>query len=101
VALDKAKAGDIKLSLSERIEWLSRSVNSFNSALEEGQRARFDSGSTEDAAHKANVARLQNRILSSIGSSKPNEMPSELYDRLCTSLVPVSDILGASVGGIQ
>jgi Non-repetitive/WGA-negative nucleoporin C-terminal len=98
VALDRAKASDIKLSLSKCIEWLSRSLNSFNSAVDEGQRGRFDLGSTEHAAQKAKevsdsliVARLQSRILSSISSSKPNEVTPDL-DRLRNFLVPVSEL---------
>jgi nuclear pore complex protein Nup155 len=99
VALEKASDAIRALPLSERIEWLSRSLTSYKSALEEGQQRGLGIGSNEDIAAKnkevtdsLHLARLQNRILASVDSSRSDEMTAERRNRLANFLVPVSEL---------
>lgn len=95
VAYSTANDAKVELSLSARIEWLSRSVNSYNSALEETHYGRFVIQGGEDVAKKAerasnslHIAKLQSRILSAIG----REANPDMYERLTTRLVPVVEL---------
>jgi nuclear pore complex protein Nup155 len=94
------KAKDRKnLPLGDRIEWFSRSSNSFQSALEDVHLGRPVVGGVADSHEKAkevsdtlHVAQLQNRILTAVSQSKPKDLTTEQYDRLNNELIPVSEL---------
>lgn len=99
VALDRANETILKFPLGERIEWLSRSVNSFNCALKEGPDGMFTINSNESISQKAkevsdalHVARLQSRILGALDSSRLDDFTPELREKLSTTLLPISDL---------
>jgi nuclear pore complex protein Nup155 len=102
VSWDRAADASLKLGLGERVDCLSRALNAFTAALDEGQRMAMMTGSVEDLAQKVkevketlHVARLQNRILRAVDAMKPDlpaEETEEQYEKLSTSLVQVSDL---------
>jgi nuclear pore complex protein Nup155 len=102
VSWDRAIDASLKLQLGERVDWLSRALNAFTAAVEDGQRLSMVSGSVGELAPKVkeasetlSVARLQNRILRSVDSMKPDlppEITEEKYEKLSTSLVQVSEL---------
>jgi nuclear pore complex protein Nup155 len=102
ISWDHASNNNLQLSLTERIESLSRALNSFKAALSDGQRPTHSSLSSEDIAQKVkevsetlDLARIQSRVLRAVDSSKPNfppEVTSEKYSQLCYTLTPVSDL---------
>jgi nuclear pore complex protein Nup155 len=102
VSWERAVDASLKLPLGERVDCLSRALNAFTAAVEEGQRSSLMSGSVEELAPKVkevsetlSVARLQNRILRSVDSMKPDlppDMTEEKYEKLSLSLVQVSEL---------
>jgi len=99
VALNRANDLQAKLSLEERINWLSRAVNSFVNAREKRNFGMFETAENENIAKKAEeatnslrIAKIQNRILASIDSTKSVEITPELYERLSKQLIPVSEL---------
>lgn len=99
VALNKANDLQAKLSLEERIDWLSRAVNSFVNAREKRAFGMFETAEndniakkTEEATNSLRIAKIQKRILASIDSTKPDGVTPEMYDRLSKQLLPVTEL---------
>ena len=89
------KANDrTRLSLTDRIEWLTRSLNSYESAM-----ANFTTGNFDDLNLRAKevgealkIAERQYRILSAIDPVTLQRTSIELYDKLHYELVPVTEL---------
>ena len=87
-----------RLSLTDRIEWLSRSLNSYESAMD-GRLGSFTPSDLEDTNLKAKevgdalqVAQLQYRILNAIDLVSLKQTSADLYDKLNNELLPVSEL---------
>jgi nuclear pore complex protein Nup155 len=97
VAFLKAKDRS-RLGLTDRMEWLSRSLNSFESAMD-GRLGSFTTAELEDSNLRAKevgdalqVAQLQYRILNAIDLVILKETSMDLYNKLNNELLPVSEL---------
>lgn len=87
-ALDMAESVNSTCSLSLRIDWLSRSLQSFKSA-----RAGQCETETEKVERMLSIATLQNRLLDNIQLSKKNDLLApDLFSRLNFSMLTVSEL---------
>ena len=104
-------------SLNERVEFLTRALDSYNAALEQSSRGvmqwnRSVSGNQPDPQElrrmitqireMLEVAMLQHRVLNTVtGSSLRDKLKDDQYVKLSSELVPVSDLYNEFAGPLN
>ena len=108
LALKRANDAIAQLSLSERIDWLSRSVSSFIGARDEQHVGRFEmAGSVEmakmveDTKDTLRIAKIQSRILASIDSTRAESLSPELREKLSSRLILVSELFNGVAANLD
>ena len=98
-AWDQANNSQIKLSLQERVDRLSRAVTAFSAASEDGGSSGRDFETMEsiavkkkDAEERLRIAKIQGRILQVVQSESGLDLSAEMIDKLKWTLLPVSEL---------
>lgn len=96
VAWERAMNPNLKLQLGERIDWLNRSLGAFKAALDggvyAGQPVDDLKPKVDEVQDILNIAKLQNRILQTITSSGGMDVGGDMFERIATTLIPVSEL---------